>query len=54
VKAHEVIEEIQRIQSEFGPLPVVVVDEMQPGWAFPVTAVEFDAENQAITIAADR
>jgi hypothetical protein len=54
MRSQEVLEEIQRIQNEFGSVPVVLVDEMQPEWVFPVTAVEFDPHREAITLAADR
>lgn len=50
----EVIDEIQRIQNEHGSCSVVIVDEMEPDWKYPVSNVEFDPDNQAITISASR
>lgn len=52
--ATDVIEEMQRTVMEFGDKQVVLVDEMEPNSAHRVTSVEFDAENDAIAVSADR
>lgn len=54
MKATEVIEELQRQVAEFGDGPLMVQDEMEPDWRYPVTDLEFDQANQAYTISASR
>jgi hypothetical protein len=54
VFSDEVIEEIQRLQNEFGRGQVRIVDEFESGRSYTVTSVDFDPDNQVITVSADR
>lgn len=54
MKASEAIEELQRKVAEFGDGPLVIQDEMEDNWRYPVTDLEFDQKNQAYTISANR
>ncbi len=54
MESPELIEEIQRLQAEHGACKVMLVDEMEPDWKYPVTDIDFDADNQAIIVSASR
>ena len=49
----EVLEEIERIQNEFGPCRVQLPDSVERWW-YDVTRVEFDTESQAIRLVSDQ
>jgi hypothetical protein len=48
----QVLEEIERLQNEFGKSKVQIPDPVERWW-YDVTRVEFDAEAQAIRLVSD-
>lgn len=46
------LEEIERIQNEFGPARLLIPDPVQQWW-YDVDRVEFDAESQSIRLVSD-
>ena len=48
----EVVEEIERLQHEFGKCRVQLPDPVERWW-YDVTRVEFDTEAQAIRLVSD-
>lgn len=48
----EVLEEIERIQNEFGACRLQIPDPVERWW-YDVTRVEFDSETQAIRLVSD-
>jgi hypothetical protein len=54
VKGTEAVEEIARAVREYGEVALVVQDEMEPDWTYPVTEITFDPQNQQLVIRADR
>jgi hypothetical protein len=52
VLSPEVLEEIERIQNEFGACREQLPDSVERWW-YDVTRVEFDTENQAIRLVSD-
>jgi hypothetical protein len=53
VESPEVLEEIARIQHEFGACRIQFPAELASWW-YDVTRVEFDAEAQAIRLVSDQ
>ncbi len=53
MESTEGLDEIARIQREYGAARLVVADEMED-WQHPVTSIEFDPGNQTIVITANR
>lgn len=49
----EVLEEIERLQHEFGRSVVQMPDPVERWW-YTVTRVEFDAESQSIRLVSDQ
>jgi hypothetical protein len=52
VDSIQVLEEIERIQTEFGVCKVQVPDPVERWW-YTVDRVEFDTESQAIRLVSD-
>lgn len=49
----EAIEELERIQHEFGPAKLMMPDPIEAQWRVPVTRFEFDSETQTILVVSD-
>ena len=48
----QLLEEVERIQNEFGKCKIQIPDPIEAWW-YDVTRVEFDAEAQAIRLVSD-
>lgn len=48
----QILEEIERLQTEFGKSKIQIPDPVEPWW-YDVTRVEFDPEAQAIRLVSD-
>jgi hypothetical protein len=49
----EALEEIERIQTEFGACMLQIPDSFEPWW-YTVDRIEFDPETKAIRLVSDR
>lgn len=49
----KILEEVERIQNEFGVCKVQIPDSVERWW-YDVTRVEFDTEAQAIRLVSDQ
>ena len=49
----ELLEEVERLQHEFGRAQVQLPDPVERWW-YPVTRVEFDVESQSIRLVSDQ
>lgn len=49
----QALEEIERIQNEYGPCKVQIPDPVEAWW-YNVTRIEFDPEAQAIRLVSDQ
>jgi hypothetical protein len=53
VDSVQALEEIERLQHEFGPARVQIPDPVERWW-YDVTRIEFDTEAQAIRLVCDQ
>lgn len=53
MESPEALEEIERIQNEYGPCKLQIPDAVEPWW-YTVDRIEFDPGTQTIRFVSDR